>query len=522
MWDLQTGSHLYDLSGHQDSVCSIGIENESNLAITGSADCSIRIWDLQNPPVVNHTQLHSEAVNSVAISPCGFYGISASADMTVKVYELESLKVLRTLSGHKGTVNHVLALRDSRRLVTASSDEIIQLWDGESGEVLRKFEGHEAPVSCVAVTRDSELLMSGAEDGKIIFWSLKTGKKLKTFTNHSSGIVAVDFAQTTSDFYMLSASRDGFVCVRDFHSAKIVLSTNVNPSPLLCLSVSPNAGFIAVGLASGTGRVLQLPDGRAKAALIGHKKALRSVKILPNSETCLTGSDDQTLRVWNMKTGECLTTFNVDAPVLACDISPSMTILYGTEKGMVSTALYQTSPNPVLKKLQGLQSLSSSTIATSQSTITTSRTQPEEDEVDAVELTESAFKSTASIANSDGLKQPSQSSLEAFGLADEIQEQKSTLVEQDSTSATKDICNALPFEPADAESMNLKPTIKSGPDTTIASFSEDKICEHAYTQQKEKIPLEEIGSKEECDAPIKADAEDELNTTKQSSACSII
>ena len=524
VWDLQSGSHLYDLSGHKDSVCCISIENESSLAITGSADCSLRIWDLQNPPVSNHTQLHSEAVNSVAVSPCGSYGISASKDTTVKVYELESLKVLRTLSGHRDAVNHVFALRDSRRLVAASSDKIIRLWDGESGEVLRSFEGHEVPVSCVAVTRDSELLMSGAEDGKIIFWSLKTGKKLKTFTNHSSGIIAIDFAQTTADFYMLSASRDGFVCVRDFHSANIVLSANISPPPLLCLSVSPNASLIAVGLAMGTGRVLQLPNGRVKAALIGHKRALRSVRILPDSETCLTGSDDQTLRVWNMNTGECLAIFYTDAPVLACDISHDMTILYGTGKGTVSTALYRASPNPVLKKLQGLQSLSTSTIATSQSSITTNRAQPEEDEVDAGEMTGSEFRSTSSIPISDGLKQPSQSSLEASELTDNIQEQKSSFMEHHSrmnlnaTSATKEVYNAPPFEPADAESMNLKPTKKSMNSSPNASFNEDKLREH--TQQK--LHLETFSSKEECDAPINTGSKDELNTTKQSSACNMI
>ena len=435
----------------------------------------------------------------------------------MKVYELESLKVLRNLSGHNDTVNHVFALRDSRRLVTASSNKIVQLWDGESGEVLQKFEGHGAPVSCVAVTRDSELLMSGAEDGKVIFWSLKTGKKLKTFTNHSSGIIAVDFAQHMSDFYMLSTSRDGLVCVRDFHSAKIVLSTNVNPPPLLCLSVSPNASCIAIGLANRTGQVLQLPDGRFQAALIGHKKALRSIKVLPDIETCLTGSDDQTLRIWNIKTGECLTTLYTDAPVIACDISRNMTILYGTEKGTVSTALYQTSPNAVLKKLQGIQSPSASTIATSQSTITDSQTQPE-NEVDAAEMID---KSTTSVPISDGLKQPSQSSFEASEVADN-KEQKTEGGSREritaTTSPTKDVRNAPPFELTDAESTippneTMLGEKYSAPNST--SSNEDEKCE----QVQQKFNFSSEGN---CGAPTKTDSKDELKTPEQSSACSII
>ena len=352
--------------------------DNGSLVITGSADCSIRIWDLQSPPVSQTTQLHEGNVLTVAISPCGTYAVSAGTDATVKIYELDTMKLVRDIKGHSDAINHVLVLQDSRRMLTASSDKTIRLWNGETGELLQSFEGHEADVNCVALSSDGELLMSGGEDNQVIFWGLRTGKKLKAFTDHSAGVVSVAFAQSSSSYFMISVSRDGQLCIRDFYSAKILLSTkSPTQGDTLCLAVSPDTDFIVTGSTDSTVTVLSIPQGRLKGVLAGHKKAVRSVKILPDCEKCLSASEDHTVRIWGIIDGGCLASLYIDAPVLSCDISRNMTILCGTRRGWVSTAFYQANPNTVtsslMKKLQGIESSSSSSFTESRSSISASQ-----------------------------------------------------------------------------------------------------------------------------------------------------
>ena len=352
--------------------------DNGSLVITGSADCSIRIWDLQSPPVSQTTQLHEGNVLTVAISPCETYAVSAGTDATVKIYELDTMKLVRDIKGHSDAINHVLVLRDSRRMLTASSDKTIRLWNGETGELLQSFEGHEADVNCVALSSDGELLMSGGEDSQVIFWGLRTGKKLKAFADHSAGVVSVAFVQSSSSYFMISASRDGHLCIRDFYSAKILLSTKPPAQgDTLCLAVSPDADFIVTGSTDSTVNVLSIPQGRLKGVLAGHKKAVRSVKILPDCEKCLSASEDHTVRIWGITDGGCLASLYIDAPMLSCDISRNMTILCGTRRGWVSTAFYQANTNTVtgslMKKLQGIESPSSSSFTESLSSISASQ-----------------------------------------------------------------------------------------------------------------------------------------------------
>ena len=238
--------HLFELSGHCGVIFSTNVTDGGSLAFSGASDHSIHVWDLLSSPVLQSTLHHSGNVNTVAISLCETYGVSVGDDGTVKIYDLESMKVLREMStDHNGSINDVLLLRDTQHLITASKDGTIQVWNGQTTELDHTLQGHESVVNCIALTADSELLMSGGDDSKIMFWSMKTGKNLKLFTNHSSAVIAVHFTQNPKAYYILSASSDGVLCVRDFYAANVLLSKQTHTEDLVCLAVSPNTSLIA-------------------------------------------------------------------------------------------------------------------------------------------------------------------------------------------------------------------------------------------------------------------------------------
>ena len=59
-------------------------------------------------------------VSSVAVSADGRLALSASADRTVKVWDLTSGQELRTLAGHAGEVSSVAVSADGRLALSAS------------------------------------------------------------------------------------------------------------------------------------------------------------------------------------------------------------------------------------------------------------------------------------------------------------------------------------------------------------------------------------------------------------------
>ena len=373
IWDVSNGNYLYSLSGHTKNVHCTTIADAGKLAITGSADHSLRVWDILSPPVTQTTRLHSDDITSVVLSAYSNHGASASKDGTVRVFDTDTMNILQEIQPCSAAVNQLLVYKDTHKLFLASTDGTIRLWNGETGDVLMTFEGQGSPINCLAITAGKELLMSGGEGGEVAFWSIDTGKRLKMFSDHSSGVLVVAFLKQKKDHFMFSCSKTGELYIRDFQTAKVVTSTQLLTGELVSASLAPKSNVMVCGSNDSAAYVIALPQCTLKAVLAGHTAAVKVVKVFPDSIKCVTGSDDCTIRVWDTEEGVCLAVLCVDMPVLACDVNHSMVILYGTEGGWVSTAACQSdprSPNALICKLEGRDTPSvSSPSSASQSTL---------------------------------------------------------------------------------------------------------------------------------------------------------
>lgn len=275
------------------------------------------------------------------------------------MFDTDTMSAIQQLQPHSAVVNHVHSYKDISKLFSASADGTICLWDGETGEVLQRFEAQESAVNCLAITTSKDLLMTGSQNGEVAFWSIDAGKKLKTFSDHISSVITVAFIRQKKDQFMLSSSKDGTLCIREFQTAKVVISTQLHTGELNSTSIAPNATFMVCAATEGHSYIISLPYGTVTAVLTGHSAGVNTVKVTPDSTKCVTGSDDCTIRVWSIKNSECMAVLYVDAPVLACDVNYNMTILYGTEGGWVSTAVFQvdpSKPNALISRLKARDS----------------------------------------------------------------------------------------------------------------------------------------------------------------------
>ena len=365
LWDLVSGSHLYNLPVHTAGVQSTAIIDSGKLAITGSTNPSLAIWDILSPPISHTTRVHVDDITSVVLSGCGGLGVCMSQKGSVSVFDADTMTVIQQFQPHTAAISQVLLYKDCNKLFSSSADGTVCLWNGETGEIIAKFEEQESPVNCLAITSTKDLLMSGAENGEVTFWNIDKRKKLRSFADHTSGVLVVAFVTQNKDKFMLSSSRDGNLCIREFHTAKVVISTQLNTGALVSTAIAPNAKFIVCGSKEGSSYVVSLPYGTLMSTLTGHSTTVSTVKVFSDSTKCVTGSTDRTIRVWSIKDGQCMAVLFVDAPVLACDVNCNMIILYGMEGGWVSTAAFQSDPSKPNALISQLNARDSPTVMSS-------------------------------------------------------------------------------------------------------------------------------------------------------------
>jgi len=98
-----------------------------------------------------------------------------------------------------------------------------------------------------------------------------------------------------------------------------------------------NEGARAISASNDrTLKVWDLETGEQIRTLEGHTDWVRAVAVTNDGARAISASDDKTLKVWDLETGEVLGTFNGDSALYACSVSPDgNTIVAGEASGRV-------------------------------------------------------------------------------------------------------------------------------------------------------------------------------------------
>jgi WD40 repeat protein len=113
VWDLETGTPIHRLTGHQGSVWSVAVSPDGRRVVSGSDDSTVAIWDLETGTQIHRLTGHRDQVNSVAVSPDGRRIVSGAYDQTVAVWDIDSGQRLATVA-LDGMIPSVTWVRDGR------------------------------------------------------------------------------------------------------------------------------------------------------------------------------------------------------------------------------------------------------------------------------------------------------------------------------------------------------------------------------------------------------------------------
>ncbi|HEY9635274.1 MAG TPA: serine/threonine-protein kinase [Coleofasciculaceae cyanobacterium] len=87
------------------------------------------------------------------------------------------------------------------------------------------------------------------------------------------------------------------------------LHTLANKSAVNSVAISPDGRLLASGSDDKSIRLWNLDTGQAISTLIGHSQSVQSVAFNPDGTILATGSDDQTVKLWNLNDHQEICTF---------------------------------------------------------------------------------------------------------------------------------------------------------------------------------------------------------------------
>ena len=175
---------------------------------------------------------------------------------------------LGTFVGHNSWIYGVPITSDCAKVASNSYSDVV-LWNLESGELDTVFEGHTDIVHTLCISPDDQILASGSNDKTIKLWGLKWFKTcLYTHQEEKTRFIVYRLAPIAN--YLLP-----------------VVRININPTKGKRTSIY----------------LWNVRTGELVSTLTGHELRINSVAFSPDGKTIASGSNDLTVRVWDVETG---------------------------------------------------------------------------------------------------------------------------------------------------------------------------------------------------------------------------
>ncbi|MBD2205545.1 WD40 repeat domain-containing protein [Calothrix sp. FACHB-1219] len=303
--------NIKTLSGHNNSILSVAISPDGKILASGSSDCTIKLWKLTTGELLTTLTGHSSSVFAVDFSPDG-QTLASASDVeylygNIKLWDVCTGRVKQTLG------SSLVALRtscvafspDGQTLATGHFDAAIRLWHLGSQKQIRTLRGHGWDVNSITFSRDGRFLVSGGIDGAIIIWNWRNGERIRTLNR-------------PSDFF-----------------SSMVSWLDRSVGSIRSVAISPDGETIASGSSSiGENGVTNPPiklwntsNGTELRILTGHKDSVNAIAFSPTEKIIASGSEDNTMRIWNYQTGELIQTFEIKSLVNSLAFSPNGKIL---------------------------------------------------------------------------------------------------------------------------------------------------------------------------------------------------
>ena len=170
---------------------------------------------------------------------------------------------------------------------------------------VRTFEGHSAAISCVQF--DSGRIVSGSHDKTIRVWNIKTNSpwSVMTLTGHSGEVRCLHLEGNR----LVSGSVDTTIKVWDldiqpsYSSIGCRVTMVGHASTVRCVQMSQERGMVISGSYDESLKIWCLKTGRCEATLRGHQGRVLCMHAPWEAHPglFLSGSEDKTIKVWSLQ-----------------------------------------------------------------------------------------------------------------------------------------------------------------------------------------------------------------------------
>ncbi|KAH8204474.1 hypothetical protein TruAng_001390 [Truncatella angustata] len=222
---------------------------------------------------------------------------------------------------------------DEDKIITGSDDQLIHIYDTKTGKLRKRLEGHEGGVW--ALQYEGNILVSGSTDRSVRVWDIEKGLCSQVFYGHTSTVRCLQILMPTDTGkvengapvmmppkpLIITGSRDSQLRVWRLPepNSRRYIQTGPPANDADCpyfvrtlhghthsvRAIAAHADTLVSGSYDNTVRVWKISTGETVHVLQGHSQKVYSVVLDMARNRCISGSMDSFVKIWDLETGAC-------------------------------------------------------------------------------------------------------------------------------------------------------------------------------------------------------------------------
>ncbi|XP_051893741.1 WD repeat-containing protein 18 isoform X3 [Pristis pectinata] len=292
VWEPRSGTTLTSYRGGNTSARTLCVLGGEYLLGAQLGKNYINVWELQRKDQLQQKIVCPGIVTCLAVSPNGLY-VTAGIEESIYLWEVSTGNLLLTLSRHYQELTCIRFTDDSSHFISGGKDNLVMVWNlcsllqisyARVPEPQHVWSRHTLPVTDIhcGVGGPLSRVATASLDQTVKLWEISCGELLMSVL-FDVGIMSV--ALDPCEYYLFCGGNDGSIFQVNLFTGPVQREKNFQT------------------------------DKDGSQIFKGHRNQVTCLSVSIDGTLLISGSHDETVRLWDIPSKQCLRTVNHKGPV---------------------------------------------------------------------------------------------------------------------------------------------------------------------------------------------------------------